>query len=244
MNRHPLLASVAVLLALAPAARAQQPQPRVLVTGTVADSSSGNPLYGVAVATTTGVEHTASDSTGSFTLSIPAGTSMVTFTGRGFQKVAQIVTATEDVDLGRVTLLPDAIALAPINASVSRLEQRARNSPISVRSFDAAWLEHSGAQDMMQVVLHRTGIRSTGCNTLNPTSGGDCFRIRGSAKHPVVFVNEVQYAAVDVLALYRPEDVARLEVYGGGQMIRIYTRPFLEMMERGNFQPDPIFPLK
>src|SRR5215212_4041898 len=50
----------------------------------------------LAVATTTSSDHTATDSTGSFTLSVPAGTTMVTFTGRGFQRVAQLLAATRN----------------------------------------------------------------------------------------------------------------------------------------------------
>jgi hypothetical protein len=33
-----------------------------------------------------------------------------------------------------------------------------------------------------------------------------------------------------------------VEVFGGGVMIRIYTRDYLEMMSRSNRSPDPLLP--
>jgi len=243
MKRILSLAAALPLLGLPAApARAQQMEPRILVTGTVADSVSGNPVFGVAIATTTTPDHTASDSTGAFTLSIPAGTTMVTFTGRGFQRMAQIVSGAENVALGRVALLPDAIALAPLEATVSLLDQRVHAYTGSTRVFDTSILNHAGAGDLLEFMRQRMGMRRTGCNTLNPASGGTCYRVRGSPFRPRVFVDEVQVSGMDRLELYRPEDVGRVEVFSGGAMVRVYTRDYLEMMARTNAQPVPLPP--
>lgn len=242
MSRQTLLAVAAIFLSTALPARAQQAEPRILVTGTVVDSVTGYPVYGVAIATSTTPDRTASDSTGAFTLSVPAGTTMVTFTGRGFQRSGQIVASTGNVELGRIALLPDAVALEPIEASVSLLDQRVRGFTGSTQVFNTSFLEHSGDKDLFDFLRHRTGTGPIGCNTLDPTSGGDCWRIRGAPTRPRLFINEVQVASTDILRVYRPEDVARVEVFGGGMMIRVYTRTYLEMMSRSNRAPDPLLP--
>jgi hypothetical protein len=243
MSKHTFLAVAALFLTTAALpARAQRSEPRILVTGTVVDSVSGYPVYGVAIATSTTPDRTASDSTGAFTLSVPAGTTLVTFTGRGFQRVGQIVTASDNVDLGRVPLLPDAVALAPIEATVSQLDQRLSGYTGGTQVFGPSVLQHSGDSHLLDFVRHRTGVRPIGCNTLEPASGGDCLRVRGMPTRPRLFINEVQLATTELLRLYRPEDVARVEVFGGGAMIRIYTRDYLEMMSRTNRSPDPLLP--
>ena len=232
-----LAASVAPLTAVA-----QQPQPRIVVTGTVVDSISGYPVYGVAVATTTTGDRTASDSAGAFTLSIPAGTTMVTFTGRGFQRTGQIVAATANVDLGRIPLIPEAVALAPIEASVSRLEERARGYTGSVRVFGPPILQHSGDVHLLDFIKRRIGARPIGCQSLDPSSEGDCLRVRGVPVAPKIFIDEVPVSGTKILTIYSPESVGRIEVFGGGTMIRIYTRPYLEMMSRTDARPEPLLP--
>jgi hypothetical protein len=241
MSRHTLLAVAALFLTTA-ALPAQRPEPRILVTGTVVDSVTGYPVYGVAIATSTTADHTASDSTGAFTLSVPAGTVLVTFTGRGFQRVGQIVTATADVELGRVPLLPDAVALEPIEATVSQLDQRLSGYIGGTQVFGPSVLQHSGDSHLLDFVRRRTGAHPIGCLTLDPASGGDCLRVRGMPVRPSLFINEVQLATSELLRLYRLEDVARVEVFGGGAMIRVYTRDYLEMMARTKRAPDPLLP--
>lgn len=88
----------------------------------------------------------------------------------------------------------------------------------------------------------RTGMRRTGCNTLNPASGGACYRVRGAPYRPRVFVDEVQVGGLDRLGIYRPEEIGRVEVFGGGVMVRVYTRDYLEMLARTNTQPVPLPP--
>lgn len=235
-------AAAAVAVAAALPARAQQAEPHVLVTGTVIDSVSGNPLYGVAVATTTTRDHTASDSTGTFTLSVPAGTTMVTFTGRGFQRVAQVLAATENVDLGRVTLLPEAFALEPIEASVSQLEERVRHFSGSVRVFSDNLLLHAGESDLFTYLQHRVPLRPLPCSATDDKRMTECFIVRGRPERPQLFINEVRLSTLALTQIYRPEDVARVEVFEGGKMIRIYTRGYLEMMSRNATRPDPLPP--
>jgi hypothetical protein len=199
----------------------------------VADSVSGNPLYGVAIATSNTADRTASDSTGAFTLSIPAGTPvMLTFTGRGFEQVGQVVSSTGNVDLGRVQLLPQAFALAPIEASVSQLDQRLRQYLGQIRVIGPDLLGHSGDKDLMDFLVHRVPLRPTPCNQTDMGRMTECFLVRGWPERPKVFINEVQFTSISMATVFRPEDVARVEVFAGGKMVRIYTRAYLEMMAR------------
>lgn len=240
MKRIFSLALVLLLPALASAGLARQPE-RILVTGTVVDSASGDPVFGVAIATTTTHDHTASDSAGAFTLSVPAGTAvMLTFTGRGFETVGQVVTSTVNVELGRVALLPAAVALAPIQASVSQLDQRARHFTGNVFVYNEATLRHSGESDLLEFVMHHGGLHPHQCNLVDTTPMTECFRVRGYAARPELYVNEVRLGQLSQLRVYRPEDIARVEVFSGGAMIRVYTRPYLEQLARGSRHLPPI----
>jgi hypothetical protein len=209
----------------------------------VVDSMSGFPLYGVAIATTTTPDRTASDSTGAFSFTVPAGTVMVTFLGRGFEGVGQLVSSTEDVDMGRVVLLPEAIALAPITASVSKLDRRIRQFTGSTRVFDNAILNHSGDSNLLEFMRHRVPTRETGCNAMDSSLTGECFRVRGYPVRPLLYIDEVQISGMQLLSIYRPEDVARVEVFSGGRMVRVYTRNYMETLASSNRAPDSLPPL-
>jgi hypothetical protein len=242
MRRIFTLACAALLAALAPSlACAQRGAPRILVTGTVVDSVSGNPLYGVAITTTTDPAHTASDSTGEFALSIPAGTAvMVTFAGSGFETVGQVVTATQDVSLGRVALLPRVIALAPVLASVSRLEERLRRFNGSTFVYNEELLGHAGESDLFEFVMKHAGLRPSPCNAVDGGPMTECFLVRGYPARPQLWVNEARVGQLSMLRVYRPEDMGRIEIYNGGAMVRVYTRQFLEQMARTNTRPMPL----
>ncbi|HET7229853.1 MAG TPA: carboxypeptidase-like regulatory domain-containing protein [Longimicrobium sp.] len=242
MKTQTLLAAAALLVLAALPARAQQAE-RILVTGTVADSVTGDAIYGVAIATTTTPDHTASDSTGAFTLSVPAGTAvMLTFTGRGFERVGQVVTATTDVDLGRIALLPAAVALAPIQASVSQLDRRVRGVTGTTFVYNTNTLEHTGERDLFDFVLHHAGLHPAPCNALATGPMTECFLVRGYPRRPELYVNETRIGQLSLLRVYRPEDVGRVEIFAGGAMVRVYTRQFLEQMARANARPDPLPP--
>jgi hypothetical protein len=241
MRRIRSLPFALLLLSLAASAGLVRQPERILVTGSVVDSVSGHPLFGVAVATTTTPDHTASDSAGAFTLSVPAGTAvMLTFSGSGFETVGQVVTSTRDVDLGRVALLPRAVALAPIEVSVSQLDQRARGFTGNVFVYNEATLRHSGESDMLDFVMHHGGLHPHPCNLVDTTPMTECFRVRGYAARPQLYVNEVRLGQLSQLRVYRPEDIARVEVFSGGAMIRVYTRPYLEQLARAGRRLQPI----
>lgn len=218
-----------------------QPAPRILVSGTVVDSVSGNPVYGVAVATTTTPDHTATDSTGAFVFSIPAGTAvMVTFVGRGFETVGQVVTSTADVDLGRIALRPAVVALEPLQVTVSQLDERIRRFTGSVFVYNDAVLQHSGERDLLDFMMHHAGLRPSACNASDGGTMTECFLVRGYPARPQLYVNEGRISQLSMLRIYRPEDVARVEVFSGGAMVRVYTRGYLEALARTNGRVHPL----
>jgi CarboxypepD_reg-like domain/TonB-dependent Receptor Plug Domain len=246
MNRT--VSAAVALLATALAASAgvaqqqpPQPAPRILVTGTVVDSVSGNPVFGVAIATTTTPDHTASDSTGAFTISIPGGSAvMLTFVGRGFETVGQVVTSTADVDLGRVALRPAVVALEPLEVTVSQLDERIRRFTGSVFVYDAAVLQHGGERDLLDFIMHHAGLHPSACNASDAGTMTECFLVRGYPTRPQLYVNEARLSQLSMLRIYRPEDVARVEVFSGGAMVRVYTRGYMEALARTNGRVNPI----
>jgi hypothetical protein len=67
----------------------------------------------------------------------------------------------------------------------------------------------------------------------------ECFTIRGSPMRVSVWIDE-RPGALDELTFYDPIDLARVEVFGGGRMIRVYTTWFMESAARRKYLPMPL----
>jgi hypothetical protein len=241
-SRSFLLALAASLAAALPAAGQRG---TITVTGVAVDSATQGAVLNAVAGTTTRREHAGVDSLGAFRLTLPAGRPyMVTVGAPGFQPIGQVIDGSGDVDLGRVELPPMVYTLAPVNVTLSLLDQRLRGTPLSTRLFSGDLLERSTEQDLLQFLAHRVPLRPAGgCNFLS--SGGGCVRVRGYPRAPVVYIDEAPApSGLMQLTIFRPADVARVEVYQGGMMIWVYTRGYLEMMERTHKLPMPLLPTK
>ncbi|HSU16334.1 carboxypeptidase-like regulatory domain-containing protein [Longimicrobium sp.] len=236
-HRIACAAAVAVV-ALAAAPLAAQ---RVTVSGQVTDADSGQPVAGALVRVGDDDHEVMSDAQGRFTLfRVPVGDRVVWGSAMGYgTSAATVAVAAGGASGVALPLKRDPVRLAAINATVSRFESRRRSYGSSVRLLTERDLAASASSDMRDFLEVRAGLHRLPCSG----SGGgltrnDCVIVRGRAAVPVVYVDEVRWGVgLDVLSTYRPEDVARVEVYGGGAQVRVYTRWFLDWASRNNTSP-------
>jgi hypothetical protein len=71
--------------------------------------------------------------------------------------------------------------------------------------------------------------------------GGDCIYARGSAYTSRVFIDETPwFNGLDLLRDFQMADVARVEVYGHGREVHVFTRQFMDWVSRRPYVPVPI----
>jgi len=234
-SRWHIAACVAALAIAAAPARAQ----RVTVEGTVTDGT-GEPIPG-AIVKVGDDEHVAvTDARGNFTVNgVRPGERTVWANALGYALSAGRVTVTEngagvDLILDRAPIL-----LEGITATVNRFEARRRAYAHSARVMNEGEIATSGAATMREFVEARAGLYPVSCGGM--IGGLSCVTIRGRPSRPVVYIDEVRWpGGLDMLSYYRPADVARVEIYSGGQQIRVYTRSFLEWAAQHDYKPWPL----
>ncbi|HEX6747750.1 MAG TPA: carboxypeptidase regulatory-like domain-containing protein [Longimicrobium sp.] len=232
-------ALAAVALAAGPA-RAQ----RVTVSGQVTDADNGQPVAGAFIHVDDDDREVMTDVQGRFTLRrVPQGDRVIWATALGYGVEAQPVTLGSGSATVNLALRRDPVRLAAITATVNRFESRRRSFGGSARLMTDREITNSAARDMRDFLLVRAGLSRVQCVGISAggSGGSDCVSLRGRPAQPVVYVDEVRWGdGLGVLATYRPEEVARVEVYGGGQQVRVYTRWFLEWAANHNFHPLPL----
>ena len=238
-----LFPALALAVALAAPAAAQTQRAPATVRGVVVDSATGTLVINATVGLLNRREQARADTAGRFALALPRGTHVVTVSAPGYQPIGQVVDGGGDVDLGTIALPPLTFALEPVSVTVSALERRMAGAHVEARAYTRGWLESSGEVNLFDFVTHREQLRPTGCNTLEPRSGGECVRVRGMPRAPRVFIDDAPApGGFWALKLHRPEDVARVEVYQGGAMVQVYTRRYVELLEREHRAPPPLPP--
>lgn len=157
----------------------------------------------------------------------------------GYESVYVPVTVGADMEPLVVELEPDPIMLEGIEIMVSRFERRRNAYGFGpVRAFDEGRLRRSGATDVVQFLRNHGSVQFVPCERGSGSS--DCIRTRAGAVQPRVFIDEMQVpCGLPMLATYAPEDVHLVEIYDGGEQIRVYTSAY---MERTGRRPQTLIP--
>ncbi|HEX8243873.1 MAG TPA: carboxypeptidase regulatory-like domain-containing protein [Longimicrobium sp.] len=239
-SRWYIIACVAAAALAAGPAAAQH----VTVSGQVTDAENGQPIIGALVHVGDDEHEVVTDAEGRFSIRrVPPGERVVWATALGYGMAGSPVTVGESGALVTLALRRDPVRLAALNATVSRFESRRRAYARSVRVMTEREIAGSAASDMRDFVEYRAGLHRMPCGTVarGGAGGSDCVLVRGRVAMPQVYVDEVRWGpGLGVLSTYRPEEVARVEVYSGGEQVRIYTRWFLDWASRHNYQPWPL----
>jgi hypothetical protein len=247
-----IVACALVALAAAAPASAQ----RVTLRGQVVDASSGQPIAAALIEVMPRREQAVTDAEGRFTVRTTLGEKVIVADALGYGTAMQAVTIGDTEAEVDVSLEKDPILLQGIVATASRLESRRRAYPYSVRALSAQQIAASGAPNMDIFVRERFGVQFTSCRPASATRGAlgafvsynmggasgyqGCVYSRGTYAPSRVYIDEVRMPDPGALALYQPGDIATVEVYRGGEEVRLYTRWWMEWSARNNFRPLPL----
>jgi hypothetical protein len=240
---------------MAIAAAAPASAQRVTLSGQVVDAVSGQPVPAATIEVRPRREKALTDAQGRFTIRTTQGEHVIVADALGYGTVMTPVTLSDAAVQVDVALEKDPVLLEGIVATASRLKSRRNSYPYAVRSLETAQIAASGAPDMSILVRERLGVYFTGCS--NYVAGlafatqprrvpfalqgyQSCVYSRGGSVPSAVYIDEVRMPDSGVLTLYRPQEVAAVEVYRNGEQIRVYTRWFMEWAARTNYRPLPL----
>ncbi|HEX5727503.1 MAG TPA: carboxypeptidase regulatory-like domain-containing protein [Longimicrobiaceae bacterium] len=226
------LRAALLCLALAAPAAAQEAS---LVSGTVTDRGTGQPLARAQVEIAGTRARALTDSLGRFTFrGLRPGRHRAVVSRVGYQAVTQLWELAGSSLAVRVALDPAPVRLDGIEARVNRferrLETRRRAAGFPVRVFDAARIEQTISPHAWDFVRYHSGVFLVPC----PNGRLECTYKRGRLVHVDVVIDEVfSMFGLDELYRVQRDDIAVLEVYDG-TVIRVYTKAFVRRAaERG-----------
>ena len=241
-------AVAATLLGLggAPVVSAQTTDLPAFINGVVVDGVTADEMPGAWVELRD-FRTVLTDDDGVFQLTeIPPGPYVLTISQFGYE------TQVMDLDLPleanaflQIELEPKPYMIEGVGVVADRLasvEQalagRRSEIAVSVGLFKQDRILETSETDARKFLLNETGLTPMTCPVLGPDSrlaqmnAGTCFMRRGKPIAPVICVDEIP-ASLDELASYRPMDLYLIEVYSAGELVRVYTRWFIEgMLER------------
>ena len=235
---HALILAAAALAAAAPA-HAQ----RAVLRGQVVDVRTGDPVPHAAVYVNDNRTSVLADAEGRFEVKhLRPGTRAVWADAPGF---SMDMTAVEiPGDSARVTLevRSDPVRLATLMVSTSRFDRRARGYGGAVRVFGPRELSGMWYPNVRQLLESRARVQPTNCPSHATLSGGGgCIYNRGTHMTSRVVVDEMPwFGGVQDLAHLDLADVSRVEVFGGGRQIRVYTRHFMDWVSKKPYVPTPL----
>ncbi|MBV9109210.1 MAG: carboxypeptidase regulatory-like domain-containing protein [Gemmatimonadetes bacterium] len=250
--RYPVIACMALSLALraAPAFAQQDTQGgqavpaagQVLLTGVVLDATTGEPLRAARVRVPALHVDVFTDPDGRFIgPNVAPGSYGASVSLMGYGTVAQILAIGAGEPEPQVALRPNAVLLAALNVMTGRLERRARATGYTAMAFDRNLLVVSTEQDAAVFVREVAHITPVPCGAFatGAKGGMNCIRVRGVATPPCVLINDSP-STFGELAMYRPRELYRVEVYRGGAVIMAYTTAFAEEIAAHRYNPPPI----
>lgn len=144
---------------------------QAVITGTVKDFKTGEPLMGVAVALQDGITGTTTDKDGEFSLitdETPPFKIDIYMLGYERRSV-DIIVADQDV---HITLAAEALELKTVVVAASRIEEAILRSPVSIEKQDAielrtspAFNAYAGLSNLKGVQVNIGGVNSMSVNT-------------------------------------------------------------------------------
>jgi len=249
-RRRWLLASAVLALLPVPAASlfAQETPggPSPVLYGQVVDARSREPIASAEVQIASLQRTVLTDTRGRFLFSdVEPGSYEVAVQRIGYQSVTKAWEVGAAPKPLSVELEPDPVLLEGIRITQSRLHSRMNAVGMSTRVVTKHVLAYSPAPDVEQLLKVHAGLRPVLCHSLlEPRFNRDgCYVVRGQPTTVIVCIDErsAPGGMVD-LRYYRPWEVERIEIYGGGRHVKVYTTQFLEWAAKQRYTPMPYVP--
>jgi hypothetical protein len=228
--RATLAAGLAAMLLLSapPAAAQGSARATITVRGSVADAGSGAPIGGATVVVRSLRTSAVSDSTGQFTIQVPAGAHVFTFERLGYARLREEIDIVEGDRLD-VGLLPRPVLLEVLTVSANKLAERRSRVPISSFAMTHEQIAMAGYSNAAQAAMLRFNFESC------PGARSDaCVLVRGRRQGLVVYINEARaHGGVEQLRGIPPGDLYLLEWYPSNTTLRAYTVAYMEAVAVG-----------
>lgn len=232
-------ALAALSLAAAPAA-AQ----RATLRGQVIDSRSGQPVPHAAVYVDDNRTAALADAEGRFEVKhLRAGTRAIWADAPGYAMDLSMVELAADTTRVTLAMQSNPVQLEALRVTVSRFDRRARAYGGPVRVYREADLAGMWYSNVGQMVESRGQVQRAPCaGTYTLSFSYGCVASRGTVAASRVVVDEAPWMG-DVRDLhdFPLADVSRVEIYGGGREVRVYTRQFMEWASRKPYTPAPLW---
>jgi hypothetical protein len=222
------------------------------VSGTVTDATTGAPIRAARIRIPDARVDVLTDAAGRFTASgVAPGSHAALVTALGYGERAEIWEVGAGGLSREVRMAPDPVVLQGLTVRANRLERRLRASGMSALAFNRNLLIASADRDAAKFIREMGHITPVHCGALN--SGGaprrlgvapaasepNCIRVRGTAIPACILIDDTP-SSFGELAMYRPGDLYRMEVVGGGRAILAYTTFFAENIARTGYVPPAI----
>ncbi|HSU16376.1 carboxypeptidase-like regulatory domain-containing protein [Longimicrobium sp.] len=244
MIRRIVPLSIFLLCLAVPAAAQQQAQAAPggeVLTGVVLDARSLQPVRAARVRVPGARVDVLTDAEGRFIAQgVAPGQYGAMVSLLGYRQSAQIFTVAPREPEPQVLLEPNPVLLRALTVTAGRLERRARASGASLMGFNHDFLLASNDHDAAIFVRQMAHLTPAPCSTFSTDSGSlNCLRIRGVPERPCVLINDTP-SSFGELAMYRPRELYRVEVYKGGRAILAYTSTFAEELALRGWRPPPV----
>lgn len=230
-------ALAAVMMAAAPAA-AQS----ATVRGQVVDTRSGQPVPHAAVYVNDTRTAVIANAQGRFEVKhVRAGTSAIWADAPGYSMDLSLVEVPEGEAEVTLRMQSDPVRLATLQVTTSRFDRRANSYAGTVRVFRQEDLAGMWYSNVSQLLESRARVRPTRCHGVSTRGRLNCVFTRGTVAQSRLVIDEAPWlGGTDDLRDFQLADVARVEIFGGGREIRVYTRNFMDWASQRPFVPTPL----
>lgn len=197
--------------------------------GQVVDSVTGRAVPGAAVTVSETGRYDITDEEGRFALEVPGGTVTLMVEQIGYAHLDQSVPATAASGPLLLELTPRPMVLEGLQVMTDRLARRRLATAMSVQTFRAEELRHSGG-NLYKALRYGRGMIVSRCPRDSDVFDGCVYR-RGRVVKSRLYIDDVPAdGGLYELSVYSPAEIYAVEVYAGGQVVRVYTRFYMDRL--------------
>jgi hypothetical protein len=150
-------------------------------------------------------------------------------------------TIVKDGDRLTVRMLPRPAVLEGITVTANAFEVNRRRVAMRVDAVDEETIVASGLTNAVDILASRANVTVTSCP---PTNERQCVWVRNDLVRPSVWIDdEPAPGGLTQLLTYAPAEFYTIEAFGGGVVIRAYTRNYVSRLAETGQRPMPFLPL-